>query len=135
MNTTYQPQILQDLGTFIIDRILFKLCFYDNNQKNNFESSFCKGQRLSRLPPRSLCIEPRTMNNVPKAEDEEWKRIGYKRIKIPERDIGCVINPQNMATVDIQKIKTSNIFSKYIVFIKIQSQIHKDWIEKYRIEE
>ena len=34
------------------------------------------------LPPRVENIIPRRMENIPKMEDEEWKKIGSKRNKI-----------------------------------------------------
>ena len=34
------------------------------------------------MPPRAEKIEPRRMKNIPKIEDEEWKKIGSKRSRI-----------------------------------------------------
>ena len=33
------------------------------------------------MPPREAEILPRTMVNLPKLTDEEWKKIGWKRKK------------------------------------------------------
>ena len=34
------------------------------------------------MPPRTEKIKPRRMKNIPKIEDEEWKKIGSKRNSI-----------------------------------------------------
>ena len=34
------------------------------------------------MPPRAEKIKPRRMKNIPKIEDEEWKKIGSKRNSI-----------------------------------------------------
>ena len=60
------------------------------------EILFLKGKRLCQLPPRSQCIQPRTMDSIPREEDEEWKKIGWKRIRISCRDIDNVLNPPNI---------------------------------------
>ena len=65
-----------------------------------FESSICKGKRFSQLSPRVQCIQPRGMKSIPREEDEEWKRIGWKRITISERQIANVLKPQNITEVE-----------------------------------
>ena len=59
-----------------------------------------KGKRLSQLSPRVQCIQPRRMKSIPREEDEEWKRIGWKRITISERQIANVLKPQSITEVE-----------------------------------
>ena len=41
------------------------------------------------------------MESIPREEDEEWKRIGWKRTTISERQIAYVLKPQNITEVEI----------------------------------
>ena len=89
--TLLSPFITIFMVIFGIESQIYLLCF---TVKNDWliEYYSLKGKRLSQLPPRSQCIQPRTMDSIPREEDEEWKKIGWKRIRISCGDIDNVFN-------------------------------------------